>query len=37
MKRKLSLAMIQKQEQMRQQTVEKGMRIIPWQDLPLIE
>lgn len=37
MKRKLSPAMIQKQEQMRQQTVEKGMQIIPRQDLPLVE
>lgn len=37
MKRKLSPAMIQKQAQMRQQTVEKGMQIIPRQDLPLVE
>ena len=37
MKRKLSSAMIQKQEQMRQQTVEKGMQIIPRQDLPFVE
>ena len=37
MKRKLSPAMIQKQEQMRQQTVEKGMQIIPRQDLPFVE
>lgn len=27
----------QKQEQMRQQIVEKGMQIIPRQDLPLVE
>ena len=37
MKRKLSPAMIQKQEQRRQQTVEKGMQIIPRQDLPFVE
>ena len=29
--------LIQKQEQMRQQIVEKGMKIIPRQDLPLVE
>lgn len=37
MKQKLLPAIIQKQEQMRQQTVEKGMQIIPRQDLPLVE
>ena len=33
----VQMKLIQKQEQMRQQTVEKRMQIIPRQDLPLVE
>ncbi len=28
---------IQKQEQMRQQTIEKGMQVVPRQDLPFVK